>query len=59
MIKDNSLVFKRMEYIYNRVAWADDKQEAITLISNKLFLSERTIRRDYKKYCDLMTRRQQ
>lgn len=59
MIKDNSLVFKRMQYIYNRVAWADDKQEAITLISNKLFLSERTIRRDYKKYCDLMTRRQQ
>ncbi len=59
MIKDNTLVFKRMQYIYNRVAWADDKQEAITLISNKLFLSERTIRRDYKKYCDLMTRRQQ
>lgn len=59
MIKDNTLVFKRMQYIYNRVAWADDKQEAITLISNRLFLSERTIRRDYKKYCDLMTRRQQ
>lgn len=59
MIKDNTLVFKRMQYIYNRVAWADDKQEAITLISNKLFLSERTIRRDYKKYCELMTRRQQ
>ena len=59
MIKDNTLYFKRMQYIYNRVAWADDKQEAITLISNKLFLSERTIRRDYKKYCDLMTRRQQ
>ena len=57
MIKNNSLIFKRMEYVYNRVAWADDKQEAITLISNKLFLSERTIRRDYKKYCDLMTRR--
>ena len=57
MIKDNTLSFKRMQYIYNRVAWADDKQEAITLISNKLFLSERTIRRDYKKYCDLMTRR--
>ena len=59
MIKDNTLSFKRMQYIYNRVAWAEDKQEAITLISNKLFLSERTIRRDYKKYCDLMTRRQQ
>lgn len=59
MIKDNTLSFKRMQYIYNRVAWADDKQEAITLISNKLFLSERTIRRDYKKYCELMTRRQQ
>lgn len=57
MIKDNTLIFKRMQYIYNRVAWAENKQEAITLISNRLFLSERTIRRDYKKYCDLMTRR--
>ena len=57
MIKDNTLVYKRMEYIYNRVALADDKQEAITLIANKLFLSKRTIRRDYKKYCDLLTRR--
>ena len=57
MIKNNSLIFKRMEYVYNRVAWADDKQEAITLIASKLFLSERTIRRDYKNYCELLTRR--